>query len=33
LAYGDPSIGNPIYVFADGVPLILDMQKLVEATQ
>jgi len=34
LAYGDPSIGEPIYVFDEiGNLLVFDMQKLVEATQ
>lgn len=34
LAYGDPTIGQPIYVFDKaGDLLIFDMQKLVEATQ
>ena len=34
LAYGDPSIGEPIYVFDEiGNLLVFDMQKLVEAAQ
>ena len=34
LVYGDPSTGEPIYVFDEaGSALTFDMQKLVEATQ
>ncbi len=34
LAYGDPSIGQPIYVFDEaGELLVFDMLKLVEATK